>query len=473
MDIYEKWQRKWEEAEVFNADPDSRPKIFINGAYPYVNGRPHIGHFFSTFLGPDVYARYKRMKGYNVLYPQGFHATGQPIAAAARRLREGDPVQRRILLASGVPEEEIEKFKDRKYWINYFISWWKHDLKKAGNSIDWRRSFHTTELNPAYDKFIRWQYRKLRKLGLIERGKHPVVWCPKEQIPIADHDRAEGEGIVPEEVVAIKFPFEGKYLVAITYRPETIYGVTNIWINPNTTYVEVETDGERWIISEEAYERLSYQREMKVLREINPEELLGKRAAVPVDGRKVPILPATFVDPTVGTGVVMSVPAHAPYDWIAVEEIRSEVEKYGVDPAELEPIPLIELDGYSEYPAADAVKKYGAKTQEDREALEKATEEIYKKEFYEGRLRALFGEYAGMKVSEAKERIIEDLKKKGFATTLYILPGRVVCRCGAEGVVKIVEQWFLRYSDEEWKEKARKTTKETAFTPEETRPYIH
>ncbi len=472
MDIYEKWQRRWEESGVFEADPDHRPKVFINGAYPYINGRPHLGHYFSTFLRPDVYARYKRMKGFNVLYPQGFHATGQPIAAAARRLREGDPLQRRILIKTGVPEEEIERFKDPEYWIRYFMGWWIRDLKRAGSSIDWRRTFHTTELNPAYDKFIRWQYRKLKELGLVKKGVYPVVWCPKEEIPIADHDRSEGEGVMPEEVVTIKFPLDGKHLVAVTYRPETVYGVTNLWVNPEATYVEVEVEGDRWIIAKEAYERLKHQKEMKFIREFPAKELLGKRATVPVDGRKVPILPATFVDPAFGTGVVMSVPAHAPYDWTAVEEIKKEAEKYGVDPAELTPIPLIKLEGYSEYPAADAVKKYGAKSQSDREALDKATDEVYKKEYYEGVLGNIFGDLAGKKVHEAKEEIIRRLVEKGWATTLYILPDKVVCRCGAEGVVKIVDQWFLDYANPEWKEKAREAAEKTEFTPSEAKPAV-
>jgi len=470
--IYEKWQRRWEEAKLFEADPDSRPKIFINGAYPYANGRPHLGHFFSTFLRPDIYARYKRMKGFNVLYPQGFHATGQPIAAAARRLREGDPVTRRILIRSGVPEEEIERFKDPEYWIKYFMNWWIRDLRKAGNSIDWRRTFHTTELNPAYDKFIRWQYRKLKEMGLIERGDHPVVWCPKEKIPIGDHDRAEGEGVTPEEMIVIKFEVGGKRLVAATYRPETVYGVVNIWVNPEATYVEAEVDGERWILSKEAADFLSYQRSVKVVREFKGEELLGKRVET-LDGRKVPILPATFVDPAFGTGVVMSVPAHAPYDWVAVEEIKGVAEKYGVDPNELTPIPLIEVEGCSEYPAADVVRKYGITSQEQRELLDRATSEIYKKEFYEGRLREIFGDLAGKRVHEAKEEIVRRLRERGIADTIYVLPEPVVCRCGARGVVKLVKnQWFLKYSDPGWKEKAREAAEQTVWTPPEAKAAV-
>ncbi len=460
-DIYRKWQKRWEEARVFEADPDNRPKIFINGAYPYVNGRPHIGHYFSTFLRPDVYARYKRMRGFNVLYPQGFHATGQPIAAAARRLREGDKKQRDILLSMGVKEEELDKFKDPKYWITYFMNLWIEDLKLSGSSIDWRRTFHTTEFNPFYDAFIRWQYEELRDKGVIERGKHPVVWCPKEEIPIADHDRSEGEGVNPEEIIVIKFKGDVVFPVA-TYRPETVYGVTNLWINPEAIYVKASVNNEEWIISKEASESISHQLPLEIVEEIKGEELIGKIVQNPVTGEAVPILPASFVDPSFGTGVVMSVPAHAPYDWVAYQEIK---EKYYVLP----PRSLIDLEGYSEFPAKDVVEKYGITSQEEKEKLDAATAEVYKKEFYSGVLKEIFGPYAGLKVNEAKDKLIKDFKRRGIATTIWILPRRVVCRCGAEGVVKIVEQWFLKYSDERWKALAREAALKTDFTPEEAK----
>lgn len=473
--IEEKWQKEWERARIFEADADpSRPKIFVTFPYPYVNGDGHLGHLYSQ-IHAEIYARYKRMKGYNVLFPQGFHATGQPIVAAARRIREGDPKYIRILKQYGFSDEEIPEFGDPKKWIKTFSERWKSALHKMGFSIDWRRSFHTTELNPPYDKFVRWQYNKLKEKGLVVKGSHPVVWCPVEEIPIGDHDRQdEFAGIGPEEVVVIKFRMDdGTVIPTGTYRPETVYGVTNIWIHPDVEYVIAEVDGERWIISEWGAEHLKEQQhDVKIVGRVKGEELVGKYVKNPVTGDSVPILPATFVDPDVATGIVMSVPAHAPYDWIALEDLKKDeetLEKYGIKEIvqKIEPISLIGVEGYSEFPAKDAVEKYGVKSQKDVEALEKATEEMYKKEFYTGKLKGLYGEFAGRTVQEVKDEMIERFKDMGAATTMWVTPVPIIDRAGHKCLVKIVEnQWFLKYSDEKWKEKARETLETTRFDPE-------
>ena len=89
--IADKWQRRWAEAKIFEADPDpSRPKFFVTFPYPYMSGPLHVGHGY-TSVRVDVIARYKRMRGFNVLFPQGWHATGGPIVASALRVRERDP----------------------------------------------------------------------------------------------------------------------------------------------------------------------------------------------------------------------------------------------------------------------------------------------------------------------------------------------------------------------------------------------
>ncbi|RLF92773.1 leucine--tRNA ligase, partial [Thermococci archaeon] len=117
--VEEKWQRKWEEAKVFEADPDEREKFFITFPYPYMNSAPHIGHAY-TLSRVDVIARFRRMLGYNVLFPFAFHATGATIYGVAERLRKGDEDQKRALLVAGLPEEEIENFKDPVYIANYW-----------------------------------------------------------------------------------------------------------------------------------------------------------------------------------------------------------------------------------------------------------------------------------------------------------------------------------------------------------------
>ncbi|MCE4624441.1 MAG: leucine--tRNA ligase [Desulfurococcales archaeon] len=481
--IEEKWQKWWEEEHIYEADPDpSKPKFFVTFPYPYVNAFPHLGSAF-TILRVDITARYKRMRGYNVLFPQGWHATGGPIMAAALRLREGDPKIIWTLLSMGVGDDELEKFKDPKYWVFYFTKGWKRDLKRYGMSIDWRREFYTTYLNPYYSKFVQWQYLRLKEKGLVDKGEHPVVWCPKEKKVVGDHDRPdEYAGISPTEAVIIKFRTEdGTVFPALTYRPETVFGVTNVWVNPEAEYLTAIVDGEKWIINEYASRELADQKhEVKVVGRVRGVDLLGIMVQNPVDGRWVPVLPASFVDPDMGTGVVMSVPAHAPFDYRGLLDLQERpdlLERYGLDPSivrGLKPIPLIRLEGYSEIPARDAVEKRGVKSQEERWALEAATKEIYTKEYHTGILLEITGRWAGMKVSEAKEEITDWLVSRGDAVRVYTLPERVYCRCGARTHVKIVsDQWFLLYSKPEWKRLAHRAVDRMKFYPETLRAEFH
>ncbi len=483
--VERKWQERWAQDRVFEADPDpQKPKYFITFPYPYINAYPHLGTAY-TVLRVDIMARYKRMKGYNVLFPQGWHATGGPIMAAALRVREGDEKQIRTLKMMGIPDEEIPKFKDPEYWVKYFRKEFRKDFQRYGLSIDWRREFFTTYLNPPYSRFIQWQYLTLRDLGLITRGTHPVVWCPKEHKVVGDHDRPdEYAGISPEEVVIIKFKGEdGLIYPCTTYRPETVYGAINIWVNPESTYVIAEVDGERWVLGRYGAEELSDQKHrVKILEEVKGEKLVGRFAVNPVTGWRIPVLPASFVDPDMGTGVVMSVPAHAPYDYVAIEDLKRDpnmLDRYGIDPGLLEalqPVSLIRLEGYSDYPAIDVVKRMRIESQLEREKLERATKEVYTKEFHKGVLKPeIYGEeWGGKTVAEVKESLIEQLVKRGIALRYFTLPTPVYCRCGARTHVKIVEnQWFLRYSDPHWKEKAHRCINRMRFLPEEIRENFH
>ena len=481
--IEEKWQERWRRDRLFEADPDeSKPKFFVTFPYPYVNALPHLGSAF-TILRVDITARYKRMRGYNVLFPQGWHATGGPIVAAALRLREGDEKILRDLKLMGISEEEIPKFTDPSYWVKYFPRQWRRDFERYGLSIDWRREFHTTSLNPYYSKFIEWQYLKLRERGFIGKGRHPVVWCPREQKVVGDHDRPdEYAGISPQEAVIIKFRLEdGRILPTLTYRPETVFGVTNIWVRPDAEYVVARVDGEAWILSEYMARELADQgHSVSVEGRISGRELLGLKARNPANGSMVPVLPASFVDPELGTGIVMSVPAHAPFDYAALVDLKRDpgrLGEYGLDPGiveGIEPIPLIRLEGYSRIPARDAVERRGVRSQEDYEKLEEATKEIYSKEYHEGVLLEITGRWAGRRVSEAKEEIIDWLVSEGNAVRVYTLPTRVYCRCGARTHVKIVEdQWFLLYSKPEWKKLAHELVDSMKFYPEDLRKQFH
>ncbi len=475
--IEKKWQEKWLEDNIFEARADeSRPKYFANSPYPYVNGFLHIGQGV-TYLHPDIMCRYKRMKGYNVLWPFAFHCTGMPIVAAAKRIAEGEPRQIESMVNTGIPKEDIPKFADENYWTEYFPAEDKIDLRQFGLSTDWSRTFITTSANPYYDKFVRWQFKRLREMGYVRLGEHPVIWCPKDETPVGDHDRCEGEGETPSEFTLLKFNYEGKYLLAATLRPETVYGQTNLWLDPNVEYVEADVDGETWIINEECAEKLKDQkREIKILARVKGSDFIGKYVTAPAIHREIVILPTRFIEQNRGTGIVTSVPSDAPDDWVALrvlQEDQEELKKYGLDPEEIkkiEPIPIIETKGWGDLPAVDIVDKLGIKSLEQKEELLKAKEDVYKAGFYDGILKSVCEEFAGMPVIRAKDEVKEKLLDEGEASTMYEPSGEVVCRCLTPAVVKIVDdQWFLAYSDNQWKLQVHDCLDQMILFPEASR----
>jgi len=477
--IERKWQKIWEKAKIFEANlEEKKPKFFVTFPYPYVNGAPHVGAAFTAFR-VDSYARFKRMQGFNVLYPQGFHATGEPILGAIERLKQKDKVQEETFRLYGATKKDIENFvkKGPEFTAKFWMKRWIEDLKLAGFSIDWRRTFITTTLTPTYSRFIEWQYNTLRKKGYVIQGTHPVVWCPKCQSPTGDHDRLEGEGESPIDFVLIKFRLDsGEILPCGTLRPETVFGVTNIWVNPDVEYLKAKVDSEVWIISKEAAEKLKDQlKKVEVLGKVKGEELVGKYVENPKTKEKIIILPAKFVEPDSASGIVMSVPSHAPYDWIALKELQKnpeKIKKYGIEEEvkKIKPISIIKTPGFGEHPAIEVCENLKIESQEEKEKLDEATSLVYKKEFHQGILKENCQEYSGLKVSDCKEKLSKEFIEKGIADVIWEITGKVVCRCGTKNHVKILEnQWFLKYSDPEWKKRALECIKKMKFYPEEVR----
>lgn len=323
-EIEEKWQKKWEESRIFQADPDDREKFFITIPYPYLNGNLHAGHT-RTFTIGDAVARYKRMLGYNVLFPMGFHVTGTPIIGLAELIQKRD--ERTIKVYTqyhNVPEEILLTLTTPERIVEYFSKEAEKAMKMIGYSIDWRRKF--TTMDECYQKFIEWQYWRLKEKGLIVKGSHPVRFCPNDNNPVEDHDLLMGEEATIVEYTVIKFRLGDIIFPCATLRPETVFGVTNIWLKP-TKYVLAKVDGEKWIVSFEAFEKLKYfDKKVEKLGEVDAEEFFGKVVENPVTKEKVPILPAEFIDTDNATGVVMSVPAHAPYDYVALKQLAEDEE---------------------------------------------------------------------------------------------------------------------------------------------------
>ncbi len=161
-----------------------------------------------------------------------------------------------IMRAMGIPENEVADFARHEHWLDYFPPHCISDVSRMGAKVDWRRSFITTDANPYYDSFVRWQFRKLKAGNRICFGKRYTIFSEKDGQPCMDHDRSSGEGVAPQEYTLIKMRLQkplpacldakivGKedvFLVAATLRPETMYGQTNCWMHPDIRYVVVRT----------------------------------------------------------------------------------------------------------------------------------------------------------------------------------------------------------------------------------------
>jgi leucyl-tRNA synthetase len=190
------------------------------------------------------------------------------------------------------------------------------------------------------------------------------------------------------------------------------------------------------------------------------------------------ILPGWFVSPDNATGVVYSVPAHAPFDWLALRDLQNNPEllkEFNIDPEaikKIHPISLIKVEGFGEHPAVELVDQLGVKDQHAPKA-EEATKALYKKEFHGGILKEICGIYSGKKVNKVKDILIKAFKEQGIADSMYDLPEPVVCRCMTPCQVKLLkEQWFIKYSDETWKQKTKETLNQASIYPETARQWF-
>lgn len=401
------------------------------------------------------------------MFPMGFHVTGTPVLAMAKRVAAKDPELMEIFeKIYHIPPNVIPTLDEPKRLVEYFAKEIELGMREMGFSIDWRRKFYTYD--KAFNSFIRWQFRKLKEKGYLMKGSHPVPWCPNEDNAVGAHDTKGDVDPNIDEMVLIKFELKdnpGEHLVCATFRPETIYGVTNIWINPEVRYSLVEINGEKYWVSSEVAKTLPMQfPNMRVLAEKDGRWFEGKEARNPVTGDFVRVFPASFVAQEVGSGIVMSVPAHAPYDYLALRDLKGTKWEQMVPQLKQ----VLSLEGFGDFPAKEIVERMGIRDQNDKKA-EEATEEIYSKEAHTGKM--IVGKYAGMRGTEAKEKIKEDMLASGQALKIYdIINGPVYCRCGARICVKIVsDQWFIDYGNKEWKEEVKRAFSKITLIPEKTR----
>ena len=404
--IEKKWQDYWDAHKTFKAkeDPNKKP-YYILVEFPYPSGAGlHVGHVRS-YTAQDAMARMMRMQGYNVLYPMGFDAFGAPAEEYAIKTHQH-------------PKEVVKKN----------IATFRNQMKSLGFSFDWDRQFSTTD--PDYYKWTQWQFIQFYKMGMAYKAEMPVNWCPKCKMVLSNEDAAGGvcercgtqveqrnksqwmlrmsnysedllkgldETNFAERVklgqinwigkstgveMDVDIVGGGKFSIFTTCI-ETVFGITFFVIAPDGKLIK-----ELMPRVENKEEVEAYIKETSLKSNMDRTELnkgktgvlvKGVKAINPVNGKEVPIYLGDFVLGDYGTGAVMAVPSHDQRDF---------------EYAKAHNIPMIQvIDG--------------------SDVSEKAFE---KSDYLERNCKLInSGEFTGLTVEEAKEKITEYLEDKGIA----------------------------------------------------------
>jgi len=341
-DIEKKWQKEWEEQGLYKTGDTEKDKenFFTLVEFSYPSGNLHVGHWYA-FSVPDIYVRYKRMLGYNVLYPTGFDAFGLPAENAA-----------------------IKTGADPKVLTYDQMDSMRNQLRSMGTSFDWSREVVTCD--PEYYKWTQWMFNQFLKNDLVYRDVTKVNWCPKDQTVLANEQVVNGccercgteviqhnqeqwmlritkyaDRLIddldsldwPEEIKSAQKNWIGRSegaelgfklkvesskvykeeVKVFTTRADTIFGVTYIAISPEHNLVkdilinsENKTDIEKYIKDTAKKSELDRQQS----KEKTGVEIKGIKAINPANGEEIPIWIADYVLVGYGTGAVMGVPQH-------------------------------------------------------------------------------------------------------------------------------------------------------------------
>jgi leucyl-tRNA synthetase len=341
-----KWQKRWNDARVFESDTDpAKPKYYVLEMLPYPSGTLHMGHMRNYTIG-DVVARVKRMRGFNVLHPMGWDAFGLPAENAA-----------------------IKNHTHPRTWTNKNIEEFQKTLRRFGFSYDWRREISTCE--PEYYQWNQWFFLRMLERGVAYKKKSRVNWCPKCATVLANEQVENGycwrhedtlvetrdieqwflrttayeaqllddlkqlEGGWPDRVIAMQRNWIGKsegarvkFAVAevsdadsievFTTRIDTIYGASALILAPNHPLLaKLLLDSPVRAVAEK---KLAQIRQMSVKTEdlATAEKegfFTGRHAVNPFNGEHLPIWVGNFVLLEYGTGAIMAVPAHDQRDF--------------------------------------------------------------------------------------------------------------------------------------------------------------
>jgi leucyl-tRNA synthetase len=347
-EIEAKWQRIWEERQQFRVTEEpGRPKFYCLEMFPYPSGRIHMGHVRVYAIG-DLLARYKRMRGYNVLHPMGWDAFGLPAENAA-----------------------IEHGVHPAIWTYENIDYMRQQLKKLGTSYDWGRE--VTTCDPAYYRWEQLIFIKMFEQGLAYRRRSTVNWCPSCQTVLANEQveagrcwRCDSEVVPrdidgwffkitayaeellqwtdrlpgwPERVLVMQRNWIGKSegaefdlpvagqpelkIRVFTTRPDTVFGMTYAVLAPEHPLVDrlVTDDAERAAVG--AFRaQVARQTEIERTAADRPKRGLRLRASVvnPFSGQAIPLFIADYVLMGYGTGAIMAVPGEDQRDWEFAEQ---------------------------------------------------------------------------------------------------------------------------------------------------------
>src|SRR5690554_4854260 len=329
-DIEAKWQRYWEERRTFRTPDDvdtSKPKYYVLDMFPYPSGEGlHVGHP-EGYTASDIVARYKRMRGFNVLHPIGWDAFGLPAEQYAVRTGTHPKI---------TTERNIERFRTQ--------------LKSLGFSYDWEREVNTTD--PAYYRWTQWIFKLLFERGLAYQEKLPVWWCPELGTTLANEEVVDGKSEVggfpcvrrplrqwmlkitayadallegldeldwPEstkemqrnwigrsEGAEIDFDVDGRpeKIRVFTTRPDTLFGATYMVLAPEHALVDALTTPERRA-EVDAYREQAARKSELERAELQKEKtgvFTGAHAINPANGERIPIYIADYVLASYGTG---------------------------------------------------------------------------------------------------------------------------------------------------------------------------
>lgn len=350
-EIEAKWQKKWWDWDIDKVGSDpAKPKCYVLDMFPYPSGEGlHVGHP-KGYIATDIYSRYQKMRGFNVLHPMGWDAFGLPAENYA-----------------------IKNKVHPKVAVDKNIAYFKSQLKKIGFNYDWEREINTTD--PAYYRWTQWIFLKLLEKGLAYESWEPINWCPSCQTGLANEDLEDGKcercGSVVEkkpmrqwmlkitdyaerlladidglnwpesikesqrnwigksEGALIKFKSDEREIEIFTTRPDTIFGVTFLAISPELAKKWLE-DG--WGAGEEIKK---FTDELLQWRATNnfktdPEKKgmdTGIKAINPANNEAVPVWITNYVLGDVGTGAVMAVPAHDERDFDFAQKYKLPVSE--------------------------------------------------------------------------------------------------------------------------------------------------